>query len=156
MFTRIRIAAFAASILVVAAAGVFVVTTRNDFHRTERELAASQHSLAVLGTEQRLAVVRRNATLADLDRARADLATHTAARDELRATGRAEYRRLTAALDTVSAHRAQLAADTERAKRLDDCLVATSQVLNEAAVGDTRRLASTLPGAQRLCAAAAT
>ena len=155
MFTRMRIAAFAASVLVLAGATTFVVGTRNDFHSTERALASSQRNLNALDAQQRIAVTaaRRHAGRAR-PRATGFARTPRPATD-CRATGRDEYRRLTAALDTVSAHRAQLAADTERAKRLDDCLVATSQVLNEAAVGDTHRLASSLPSAQRLCTAAA-
>lgn len=140
--------------LALVGATLFVVRTRNDLHSAHAGLAGSEQNLTRLDTQLHDAVARRGAALATLDRVREILRSDTAARDALRTANRAEYQRLAAALASLSAHRTELAATAARAELLDDCLTGASQVLNEAAVADTARLASTLPSAQRRCAEA--
>jgi len=154
-FRRGWVAALAVACVALAGVTVSVVRTRSDLRDTREQLARSGRRLRLLDGEARSAVLHRTDSLAALGRAGALLRKDTAARDRLLETNRIEYRTLTAALTSLSQHRAELAADATRAQRLDDCLVGASQVLNEAAVGDTFHLAQTLPATQRLCSAAA-
>ena len=109
----------------------------------------------MLHARQRDAVAHRTETLAALDHAREVLRTDTEARDTMVATDRVQYGLLGEALQTLSKHKAELAASAAHAKLLDDCLTGASQVLNEAAVGDVEHLASTLPPVQKVCSQAA-
>ena len=154
MFTRGRVAICVIGALTLVGSGLFAVHTRHDLHSTRDALTGSQHNLSTLDAQLHASVTRRGAALATLDRVRAVMRSDTAARDALSAANRAEYRRLTAALASLDAHRSELASTAARARLLDDCLIGASQVLNEAAVADTARLASTLPSAQRRCAEA--
>jgi hypothetical protein len=153
--TRGRVAAFLVASIALAGTTIFFVHGRHELHSASDGLTVSEHHLAQLHTQLRDAVVRRAEELAALEHARDALRNDTAARDRLRETGRAEYRLLVAALQSLSQHRTELEADAGRAKLLDDCLIGASRVLNEAAVGDTFHLRSTLPAAQRLCTEAA-
>ena len=155
MFTRGRVAAFALLALAFAGATLFVVHTRGDLKAARVGLTKSGANLTRLDAQLHAAVTDRTDALAKLERIREGLRKQTAARDALRDTDRVRYADLAAALATLAQHRTQLAADSARAKLLDDCLIGASQVLNEAAVGDANRLASTLPTAERRCAAAA-
>ena len=127
---------------------------RHELHSASDGLTVSEHHLAQLHTQPGRGRAPRRRALAALN-TRDALRNDTAARDRLRETDRAEYRLLVAALQSLSQHRTELEADAGRAKLLDDCLIGASRVLNEAAVGDTFHLRSTLPAAQRLCTEAA-
>jgi hypothetical protein len=153
--TRGRVAAFLVASIALAGSTIFYVHGRHELHSASDGLTVSEHHLTQLHAQLRDSVVRRTDELAALAHARDALRNDTAARDRLRETDRAEYRLLAAALQSLSQHRAELEADAGRAKLLDDCLVGASQVLNEAAVGDTYHLRSALPAAQRLCTEAA-
>jgi uncharacterized protein involved in exopolysaccharide biosynthesis len=155
MFTRIRVAAVVAALLVLVAATVFVTRTRADLHSARAGITTSEHNLDVLDTDLHTAVAQRTDARTQLAHAQAVLLHDTTARDQLLATNAVQYRLLTTAIATLAQHRSQLAAGAARAKLLDDCLIGASQVLNEAAVGDTAHLASTLPNAQQMCSAAA-
>jgi hypothetical protein len=153
--TRRHVAALVVAVFLLAGGSVFVVRTRDDFRAARRGLARSEQRLDRLDSQYRDAVAAHTAELAALERTRDTLRADTNARDQLVATSGVEYRLLTEALQSLSRHRAELAAGTAHAKLLDDCLGGASQVLNEAAVGDVEHLASTLPDVQRLCSRAA-
>lgn len=142
------------ALLITTAAAILVVRTRDDLHAASAGLAASQQHLARHHVELRAAAVARTDAVGALEHAREALRADTAARDHLRATDRTEYGLLIATLQTLVEHRAQLEAGAARAKLLDECLISTSQALNEAAVGDLGHFAATLPRAERLCARA--
>jgi hypothetical protein len=148
-------AALVVACIALAAVGVSVARTRSDLRDTRRQLAQSGRHLRLLDADARAAVQQRTDSLAALGRAGALLRKDTAARDRLLEVDRVEYTTLVAAVQSLSQHRDELAADAARARRLDDCLLGASQALNEAAVGDTADLARTLPSAQRRCSAAA-
>ncbi len=150
-----RVAAAVAVVLALAAATIFIVTSRGDLHSARGALARSEHNLDVLHRRQDAAVAHRTAALAALDHARELLRSDTDARDTMIATDRVQYGLLGTALQTLSKHKAELAASAAHAQLLDDCLSGASQVLNEAAVGDVVHLASTLPPVQKLCSQAA-
>ena len=154
-FGRGWVAALVVACVALAAVSVSVVHTRDDLRGTREQVARTANHLTLLDAEVGSAVRHRSASLAALGRAGGLLRKDTAARDRLLETDRIEYLTLVAALHSLSEHRAELAVDAARAQRLDDCLVAASQALNEAAVGDTVHLARSLPSAQRLCSGAA-
>lgn len=151
MPSRRGVAVAAAGVVVLVSATAFLVRARQDLHSTQRARSATTERLTTLDSELRTATVRRADETRALATTRALLDEHTSIRDDLRATGRVEYQRLVAALDDLTRRRVAVTADTQRAKRLDDCLLGASQVLNEVAVGDTAHLATTLPVAQQLC-----
>jgi multidrug resistance efflux pump len=136
-------------------ATAFTVHARLDIDSFRHALTDSRGRVVHLDAQIRDARSQRAQAAADLAVARTTLATDTGTRDRLRETDRVEYARLTAALSDLARHRAEVATNTARAQRLDACLLVTSQVLNEAAVGDTAHLATTLPGAAQLCSEAA-
>jgi hypothetical protein len=142
-------------VVALVCATAVAVRTRLDVDSTRRALTDSRERVVHLDAQIRDAQARRTQAAADLAAARATLATDTGTRDRLRETDRLEYARLTAALADLARHRAEVTTDTARAQRLDACLLATSQLLNEAAVGDTAHLGTTLPSAARLCNEAA-
>jgi hypothetical protein len=145
------------AVLSIAALGatVFVVWSRHELQTTRQDLRDAQHILTRLDAQLRGDTEQRISATAALAAAQAVMQHDTEARDALRGTGRVEYGKLTSALATLVRHRAEVTANSARAERLDRCLLGASQVLNEAAVGDTAHLATTLPVAQRLCTEAA-
>jgi hypothetical protein len=155
MFTRGRVAAFALAVLALVGAALFVVRTRADLNTARDGLTRSGANLTRLDAQLHAAVADRADAFTKLEGVRDGLRRETASRDALRETDRVRYADLVATLATLTQHRTELTADSARARLLDDCLVGASQVLNEAAVGDTNRLSSTLPSVQRRCAAAA-
>jgi hypothetical protein len=142
-------------VVALVCATAFTVHARLDIDSSRHALTDSRGRVVHLDAQIRDARSQRAQAAADLAVARTTLATDTGTRDRLRETDRVEYARLTAALTDLARHRAEVATNTARAQRLDACLLVTSQVLNEAAVGDTAHLATTLPGAAQLCSEAA-
>lgn len=155
MTTRSGVATCVAIVVAFLSATAFTVHARLDLDSTRHALTESRRHLVHLDAQVRDSGSRRAQASVELARARAALAADTGARDRLRATDRVEYTKLTAALTDLAQHKAEVATNTARAQRLDACLLVTSQVLNEAAVGDTAHLATTLPGAAQLCSEAA-
>ena len=153
--TRSGVATCVAVAIALLCAIAFTVHARLDLDSTRHSLARSQQDLTRLDAQVRVAGSQRADAATALAAARRLLTTDTGARDRLRATNRVEYAHLTAALADLARHRAELTANTARAQRLDQCLLVASQLLNEAAVGDTVHLAATLPVAERLCSEAA-
>jgi hypothetical protein len=150
-----RVATVVVVLLALVGASMFIVKARDDLHSARSGLARSEHDLDRLRARQADAVAHRTAALAALDDARETLRTDTEARATMIATDRVQYGLLGKALETLSKHKAQLAASAARAALLDDCLTGASQVLNEAAVGDVEHLATTLPPVQKVCSQAA-
>jgi hypothetical protein len=142
-------------LLALVGATAFIVNARSDLRSARRGLTRSEHNLDVLHAHQKDALAHQSETLAALDHAREVLRTDTEARDALLETDRVQYALLGEALQTLSKHKAELAASAAHATLLDDCLTGASQVLNEAAVGDVEHLASTLPPVQKVCSQAA-
>jgi hypothetical protein len=155
MSTRSGVATCVAVVVALLCATAFTIHARLDLDSTRHALGASQENLVRLDAHVRDAGVQRAQAAQQLMRARATLASDTGARDRLRETDRVEFTRLNGALADLARHREEIASDTARAQRLDACLLVTSQLLNEAAVGDTAHLATTLPTAERLCSQAA-
>ncbi|HEX4491431.1 MAG TPA: hypothetical protein VH914_09530 [Acidimicrobiia bacterium] len=155
MSTRSGVATIVAIVVALLCATVFTVHARLDLDATRHSLAVSRQHVVHLDAQVRDAGSQRAQASVELARARTALAADTSARDRLRATDRVEYASLTAALADLARHREELKENTARAQRLDACLLATSQLLNEAAVGDTAHLATTLPTAAQLCSEAA-
>lgn len=154
ILTRTRLLVAVAALVVFVVATVFVVQTRDDLHAANRGLVASRHHQSQLRVALNAAVLARTEATVALEHAREVLRADTASRDQLRETGRSEFQLLTLAIENLAQQQAALAAGTARAKRLDECLIAASQALNQAAVGDVVHLAITLPHSERLCAVA--
>jgi len=151
---RTRMFIAVGAVLALVAATVFVVHARDERNEASRNLARSRLHLTQLDRALHEAVSARRDALAALDNAREVLRADIAARDSVRRTNGIEYGTLIAATRTLAAHQAQLAAGTQRAALLDQCLIGASQALNEAAVGDLVHLRSTLPRAEQICAQA--
>jgi hypothetical protein len=155
MWARSGVATCVAVIAALIGAVAFGVHARLELDSTRHALQRSQQSIVRLDAEIRAAGTRHVDAETALTNARDALERDTTTRDRLRTTDRVEYSRLTAALADLASHQREVTTNTARALRLDACLLAASQVLNEAAVGDTVHLAATLPDAQRQCEAAA-